>query len=106
MKGKSTFNNKYWPFVSRCLNSEATNHMTLIPKLFNSYVKMTKEQLITIANDGSVPIYKSENITLFRIIYSIKRCVICHYKKIELLNNFLLLLCISGPGHEEYEYNC
>jgi len=38
--------------------------MTPFPLLFNSYVKMTREQLIKVANGDSVPICKSENITL------------------------------------------
>lgn len=38
--------------------------MTHFPKLFNSNIKMTNEQLIIIANDDSVPIFKSGNITV------------------------------------------
>lgn len=46
------------------LDLRATNHMTPFPKLFNSYVKMTREPLITTANGDSVPKCESVNITL------------------------------------------
>jgi len=38
--------------------------MTPFPKLFDSYVKLTREQFITIANGDNVPICRSRNITL------------------------------------------
>jgi len=46
------------------LDSGATNNMTPFPVLFNSYVKMIKEQLIMVANGDSVLICGSENRTL------------------------------------------
>jgi len=50
MKGKSTFNT-IGPLSQGVwiLDSEATNHMTPSPKLFNKYVKMTREQHILVA---------------------------------------------------------
>jgi len=38
--------------------------MTPFPKLFDSYVKVTRKQLITVANGDDVPICRSRNITL------------------------------------------
>lgn len=42
-------------------DSEATDHTTPFLKLFNSYVKITK-QLITVANGDTVPIYVDPGI--------------------------------------------
>jgi len=65
IKGKSSFeivgpmSHSIW-----IIDFGATNHVTPLPMLFNSYVKMIGEQLIKIANGDSVSIYGSKNITL------------------------------------------
>jgi len=38
------------------LNSGTIDHMPPFPKLFNSYVKMARKQLITVANGDNIPI--------------------------------------------------
>jgi len=70
MKGKSTFNT-IGP-VSQAdwiLDSRASDHMTPFPILFNLYLKMTKEQLIIVANGDIIPICESGNITLEASIF-------------------------------------
>ncbi|RDY05098.1 hypothetical protein CR513_11093, partial [Mucuna pruriens] len=46
------------------LDYGATNHMTLFPSHFTSYLKVSKRKLITIANGDHVPIVGSGNIQL------------------------------------------
>lgn len=97
MKGKSTLNN-IGPLSQGVwiLDLGAIDHITPFPKLFISYFKITREKPITVVNGDSVPTCKSKNITLQSCIV-FKGCVICHYIRLELLNNFFLLLCISIP---------
>lgn len=78
-KGKSTFNTiGRWSQSIWILNSRAANPMTPFPKLSNLYIKMTREQLITIAKSDSAPIRGSRNITLESSI------VICLTKIVKL----------------------
>ncbi|RDX58665.1 hypothetical protein CR513_61997, partial [Mucuna pruriens] len=65
MKGKSSFNifgsvpQSIW-----ILDSRVTDHMTPFPSYFTSYLKVSKEQLITVANGDHVPIIGSGNVQL------------------------------------------
>lgn len=45
--------------------------MTHFPKLFNSYNKMTKKQLVKVANGDRVPIRRSKSISSTRLESSI-----------------------------------
>ncbi|RDX69088.1 putative mitochondrial protein, partial [Mucuna pruriens] len=46
------------------LDFETTDHMTPFPSFFTSYIKVSKKQLITIANGDHVPIVESGNVQL------------------------------------------
>ncbi|RDX76965.1 hypothetical protein CR513_42985, partial [Mucuna pruriens] len=48
----------------KILDSRTTNHMTSFPSYFTSYLKVSKKQLITIANGDHVPIAESGNVQL------------------------------------------
>ncbi|RDX91841.1 putative mitochondrial protein, partial [Mucuna pruriens] len=65
MNGKSSFNiSGSVPQNIWILDSRATDHMTLFPSDFTSYLKVPKRQLITIANGDHVPIARSINVQL------------------------------------------
>ena len=112
MKGKSALNiigllsQDVW-----ILDSGATNHTTPFLKLFNSYVKMIREQLIIVTNGDSVPIRGSENIILessivLNVLYvpQMTNNFISIQKLTKNLNcsiAFSLLSYISGRYHEE-----
>ncbi|RDX85688.1 hypothetical protein CR513_33085, partial [Mucuna pruriens] len=65
MKGKSFFNifgsvpQSIWIF-----DSGAIDHMTLFPSYFTSYLKVSKKQLITVANGDHILIVVSSNIQI------------------------------------------
>ncbi|RDX81345.1 hypothetical protein CR513_37992, partial [Mucuna pruriens] len=57
INGKSSFN-----ISSSILDSGATDHMTTFLSYFTSYLKVSKKQLITVANGDHVPIAGSGNV--------------------------------------------
>ncbi|RDY04922.1 hypothetical protein CR513_11294, partial [Mucuna pruriens] len=70
MNGKSSFNvsgsvsQNIW-----ILDFGATDHMTPFPSYFTSYLKVSKKQLITIANGDHVPIAGSGNVQLHSSLF-------------------------------------
>ncbi|RDX96531.1 hypothetical protein CR513_20798, partial [Mucuna pruriens] len=65
MNGKSSFNiSGLVPHSIWILDFGVTDHMTLFPSHFTSYLKVPKRQLITVANGDHVPIAGSGNVQL------------------------------------------
>ncbi|RDX65444.1 hypothetical protein CR513_55899, partial [Mucuna pruriens] len=65
MNGKSSFNiSGSVPQSIWILDSGATDHMTPFPSHFTSYLKVSKRQLIIVANGDHVPIVGSSNVQL------------------------------------------
>jgi len=98
-------------------DSGATNHMTMFLMFFNSYFKMNKEQLFTVANGDRIHIYRSRNITLESFIQlkdvlhvpqsahsliSIQKLT----KDLNCLITFFSSQCLLRPWHEEDNFNC
>ncbi|RDX98200.1 hypothetical protein CR513_18909, partial [Mucuna pruriens] len=65
MNGKSSFNiSGSVPQSIWILDSRAIDHMTPFPSYFTSYLKVSKKQLITVANGDHVPIAGFGNVQL------------------------------------------
>ncbi|RDX70252.1 hypothetical protein CR513_50525, partial [Mucuna pruriens] len=87
MNGKSSFNISILvPQSIWILDSGATDHMTSFPSYFTSYLKVSKKQLITVANGDHVPIAGSGNIQLHS---SLSLHNVLHFPK--LANNLRLI---------------
>lgn len=116
-RGKSSFNTiGHVPREVWILDTRIAYHMTLFPMLFNSYVKINKEQHIRVANSDSILIQIWEyNV---KIIYWSKACFTCPvtdqlsylctktYKRLQLFNIvFLLLLYLLGRYCKEDDFS-